>query len=390
MTGDRPTRTATFLLVLASAFALGGTAAFAIGAVAAVVLGTVAVLLVKGASPETRLDPFVGFLLGTAALSVLRLGLAAAEAAPAPSSEARLEVYRGLALAGLAALGFRAARRHGPAAITRPAAAAAVLVALFGIVQGLAGEGTFWLAASLPENARPFGPFVHRNHFAALCAAALPLTVLAAGRERSAIWGVGSALLALGAVLPGSRTGASALLAALAVGLLSPSLGGKTRLGLASLGAVALALAPGATVGRFLAEGPGLRLDIWSDSLRLVAMAPLLGGGPGAFLDAYPAVRSVAGPWGVSHAESDLLHLLVEQGILVGLPLALALGVAVRRGARAALAGGARGVEATALLASLAALAVAGLVDVPWRGVGFGGFGALVAGCAASTEGGER
>jgi O-antigen ligase len=72
------------------------------------------------------------------------------------------------------------------------------------------------------------------------------------------------------------------------------------------------------------------RLGVWSDTARLWGKSPLVGHGFGAYADALPPVKTGLGYVTVEHAESDVLELLAEGG-LVGLLLAIA-GLAVTAG----------------------------------------------------------
>jgi O-antigen ligase len=346
-------------------------------------------LLRAARGPGVAADPFELALLLAAAAAAAHMLLPGP--AGAPPFEARIETYRIVSIAALAALSFRGGRRCGGAFLLEPAALAVGLVSLFGLAQRLAGRQAFWLGSPLPENAVPFGPFLNRNHFASLAAAGLPLAALPFGsldRRRKAIGAAGVLVCLLGALVPGSRTGAAALgAAALALLAVRPSPEGR-RLAIGAflaIGAAAAAL-PGGVLDRVLGAGPGQRLSIWRDSLRLVARAPVLGHGPGSFLDAYPSVQTFPSPFVVSHAESDLVQQLVETGIAGTLPLILAFGLALRRAAKAA---GNGEKEAAACFSSLAALAVAALLDTPWRGFGFGAFGAIVLGSAAACGNGR-
>jgi len=98
------------------------------------------------------------------------------------------------------------------------------------------------------------------------------------------------------------------------------------------------------------------RIGVWRDTLRLVASGPLMGFGLGAYIDAFPHVKTASGQLSIEHAENDHLEFLAEGGglgtllgALAGLALLLhglkALRAEEHRLARAlltaALAGGA-------------------------------------------------
>ncbi|MGH7149972.1 MAG: O-antigen ligase family protein, partial [Planctomycetota bacterium] len=368
-----------FALVAGSCFAFGGTAAIALGGGSSLVLIAAGIGLLR-APWGAVLDPFELLLLLAAAVPAAHLLVPGPLAAPA--FEARVEAHRIVSLCALAALSFEVARRRGRAFLLEPAALAVGLVCLFGLAQRLFGPRTF-LLGEVPENARPFGPFLNRNHFAGLAAAGLPLASLAfaaGGPGRNALRAALAGACLLGALVPGSRTGALALAAALLATLLvrpMPRTGRFAAAALLLVGGAAAAL-PGGVLDRAFGAGTGLRLPIWRDAFHLAARSPILGHGPASFLDAFPSIQTFPSPFVISHAESDLVQSLVETGIAASLPLLLAFGLALRR-----CAGGASR-EAAACFASLAALGVASLLDTPWRGYGFGAFGAVVLGCAAA------
>ena len=57
------------------------------------------------------------------------------------------------------------------------------------------------------------------------------------------------------------------------------------------------------------------RLQVWSDSLKLLAQRPLVGSGPDTFGLVYPSVESAAAP-GIDKAHNDLLQVAVTNGLL--------------------------------------------------------------------------
>ncbi|MCI0588281.1 MAG: O-antigen ligase family protein [Planctomycetes bacterium] len=365
-----------FALVAGSCFALGGTTAIALGGGSSLVLLAAGIALLRAGRSEA-LDPFHLLLLLAAAVPAAHLLLPGPLAAP--PFEARVEAHRIVSLCALAALSFEIARRRGRAFLLEPAALAVGLVCLFGLAQRLFGPQAF-LLGEVPENARPFGPFLNRNHFAGLAAAALPLAFASEEPGTRARRSALAAVCLLGALVPGSRTGALALAAALLATLLVrpiPRSGRQETAALLLVGAAAAAL-PGGVLDRALGSSAGSRFPIWRDAVHLAARSPVLGHGPASFLDAFPSVQTFPSPYVISHAESDLVQSVFETGIAATLPLLLAFGLALRRCARGASR------EASACFASLAAIGVASLLDTPWRGYGFGAFGAVVLGCAAA------
>jgi hypothetical protein len=109
------------------------------------------------------------------------------------------------------------------------------------------------------------------------------------------------------------------------------------------------------------------RLGLWSDALTAFRASPAVGQGLGAFADALPPGKTVAGELRVEHAENDYLEMLVEGGVasaallVAGLVLIFRWCFAARdrRGLGRGLAlGGA---------AALVGVAVHSLVDFPLR-----------------------
>jgi O-antigen ligase len=62
--------------------------------------------------------------------------------------------------------------------------------------------------------------------------------------------------------------------------------------------------------------GPGIRLDITKDSLRMFSYRPLLGWGLGTFPTIYPRFRSFYTNLFINEAHNDYAQLLVEMGLL--------------------------------------------------------------------------
>jgi O-antigen ligase len=254
-----------------------------------------------------------------------------------------------------------------PALRARRSAVAAVLVVVGGAlvvaVYGVVARTLFGslLFGSIPvPTIAPFGSFVSKNHFAGYVEMA---TLLGAGlawgladearRSPRALSWVGSpragrvvvaagAALAMGlAVLLSQSRGGAVSLVAGALVLVSLRLVvrrkavpsrrlGATALVLVALAAgAALALPPEARTRLATLAGMGhdnsgqFRLGVWSDTLRLTATSPLVGHGLGAYADALPPRKTGLGYVTIEHAESDVLELLAEGG-LVGLLLALA------------------------------------------------------------------
>jgi O-antigen ligase len=267
-----------------------------------------------------------------------------------------------LALQSLPAL--RARRATFAAAVV--VAGGALAVALYGVVARTLFGPLLFGSLVVPTIA-PFGSFVSKNHFAgyvemaALLCAGLAWGLLdEARRSPAALSWVGSpragrvvvaagAALAMGlaVLLSQSRGGALSLLAGTLV-LVSLRLVVRRKAGpwprgwivalvIAALAAGAVAALPPEARSRLSTlaglghDGSGqFRLGVWKDTLRLWARSPLLGHGLGAYADALPPLKTGLGYVTVEHAESDILEILAEGG-LVGLLLAMAALAGVAR-----------------------------------------------------------
>ncbi len=271
----------------------------------------------------------------------------------------------------------------GPAVLADVAAAAFFFLAagltpsLWGLyVRAFAGATALPVAAALAGGtATPgslAGPLVNSNVLAGLILLGLPAVVfLGVGTEtgpraepatRGApealmrprerwVWRAGAVLSVSGLLLTGSFVGFLALgMEAAAVGALfigsrngGPGLAAwvsarnrKTAVWGTAL--LAAALAGGAFL--FQAEWPKLwqgepdRLSWWKTALAMVRSSPVLGIGPGAFGEGYPAFRF--NEWGLNslYAHNFLLEISAERGFLGAGAFLAFLGLAARQGFR--------------------------------------------------------
>lgn len=275
-------------------------------------------------------------------LAVLQI-LAGRTVAVAWTAEAALSL-----LAVLTATVFWAERaRAGDAALRLGLAVVAIGVAeaVFGAVQWSRGSTTV-LGASGPHVTSPFGSYVNHNHFAGLMemtafvafGAAVGLSARHAGPPAGGMALAGAGLAMVTAHLASrSRGGLVALGGGIAAAcLLASAQGGRPARRRAAAAGVALlvvltvavAAVPGstrahlATLLRPRHEASALyRLDVARWSLDLALERPLLGWGLGAFADALPPAKRGHGDVRTTHAESDVVQLLAEGGI-VGLAAA--------------------------------------------------------------------
>ena len=233
------------------------------------------------------------------------------------------------------ARGLRRARRL--AGVMIATGCALVLLAW---VQWASGAASIWWVSGVPAEAKDpfFGTFVNPNQGGGVCAALVPLALSFTTRGHSqsrVLAGGAAALLSAGALSAGSRGAVLEWAAGCAVfGLLlgAPRLR-RLTLGLsAAAGLIFVALDPtqvALRLSRWVAPGSVWddpytgRREIWADSLRLIADAPLLGVGTGSYSEAYKLVKSSPLFASNTHAHNDLLQALVEHG-LIGGPLWIA------------------------------------------------------------------
>lgn len=293
--------------------------------------------------------------LGLPALAVLQL-LLGTSAAPVWTGEALLVL---LALLAAFLLASEEARDHAAAGwLAGGLLTSCALQAGFGAWQWSVAPFRIYGRAT-PIVTAPFGSYVNHNHFAGLLemgvllAAGLCAGLVRRGERRSsrAVLAAGLTLGLTAAHLAShSRGGLVALLAGFALlALLGASRGSgahRTATAFAVLGAAAIGFGllaiPAATRQHLgtLVSGPrdssaSYRLDTAAAALRTWGSAPLLGTGLGAFADAVPAHKRAHGNVRTTHAESDVLELAAEGGLMgLGLVAALALAVGRRLGER--------------------------------------------------------
>ena len=268
-----------------------------------------------------------------------------------------------------------------------------LLVAVYGVVAQTLFGPRLYGAITVPI--KPFGPFLSKNHFSGYvemgALLALGLAVGLADESRR-----GEAALGWTASRRAGRVVAAAGIAAamgLAV-LVSRSLGGAVSLGAGALsfvllrlatrrsrggrrsvvlGAIAVATLAGVALVAMpqesrdrLASLAGsnddlsrqLRVGVMADTLHLIARSPAVGYGLGAFRDAFPTARTFVSPNRIDHAESDLLEMAAEAGI-IGLSMLLAaLWLAGRAVARGLAQSADRGLRGLGLGAAAAACAL--------------------------------
>jgi hypothetical protein len=221
----------------------------------------------------------------------------------------------------------------------------------------------------IDPGARPYGPFVNRNHFATWVVMACPLVfgyVLARApnhppahlmTQRMAaalkqlgsmrIWLVASvSVMALAVLISASRSGLIGLMSATVISLLlrrgngEPATRRWTIVQGVLLVVVALSFANfDALLERFdqtlipSDAGRG-RTAIWSDAGRVIRSFALTGSGAGTFGRAVAVYQTAEPGYSIGNAHNHYLQLAAEGGLLIGAPAALGLCAFLALGAR--------------------------------------------------------
>jgi O-antigen ligase len=208
------------------------------------------------------------------------------------------------------------------------------LYAFFALVQELTPNGKiFWIHAPRFHGSI-YGSYVNHDHFAGLMEMLTPIPlVLTMGRILKggirALVGFSTVLMATTIFLSGSRAGMIAFVLEIAVfAALTYAQRRSPRVAIGSLAVCILIfgflvfLGKGNILGRLGDLGPGIRLNITTDCLRMFLHRPLLGWGLGTFPTVYPTYRSFYTNLFVNEAHNDYAQLLVETG-LIGFALML-------------------------------------------------------------------
>lgn len=250
--------------------------------------------------------------------------------------------------------------------------AVGVLLSVIGMVQdALTVNDVYPLIYGFwkPQGGRPFGPFVNRNHFAGWMLMALPVGLATAAdaimRTGHAVpvtqrdeyvrsvnssdfarpLFVASALVVMGAalLLTRSRSGVVAFAAGtvlVAAAVYRRQRTQRQRAGILVafavlvLGSVMWAGLDNA-VGKFferstIPSAVGGRTGAWKDTLEIIRDFPLTGAGLNSYGSAMTLYQSDSRELHYQEAHNDYLQIAAEGGVLVGVPVLLAVGIFVR------------------------------------------------------------
>jgi hypothetical protein len=262
---------------------------------------------------------------------------------------------------------------------TRLIAVTGLVLAGIALAQDATAHGLmYWRWKPVDAGPHPFGPFVNRNHFATWAVMAVPLCVGYLTAHASAHHGGGpivswrrrvvaaidarawmllaaATLLIVAIAASLSRSGLLGLAGALACGALlarwrrrtEAALGGEVArafrartlvavLGVIAVLAVLTQVGPAAIAGRFGASRVAMadRLMIWHDTVPVLRDFWLTGTGVGTFLTSMSVYQRSSPGVIFNQAHNHYLQVAAEGGLLVGIPVALALGAFVRAGWR--------------------------------------------------------
>lgn len=208
------------------------------------------------------------------------------------------------------------------------------LIAVFGLVQGIAPNGKLYWLRQPRLGGWIYGPYVNHNHYAGLMELLLPiplvisLSALTHEKERISA-GIAAAAMAGTVFLSGSRGGMLAILAeffVLAIVVVRQKKGVRLAVAVATFAVVLLSLLTWlggkeltARVTSISSETRsevtgGMRMNIDRDALRMFRARPVLGWGLGTFPVVYPEFRTFYTNFFVNEAHNDYLQLLVETG----------------------------------------------------------------------------
>ncbi len=373
-----------------SLFAVGGTYGWTLAPTAAAALAMAAVARprVPGPGDTRRLDTLLLLTLAAVAVTLVPLPSAVrgwlsprhdalqASLVLAPASAPGLHP---LALdpgsAGRAALGLAASAltfwgsrhlfgRRGSRRVVRGIAIVGLLATITAVIQHAVDPARIYgVWTPLDRGARPFGPFVNRNHFATWPIMAMPLamgyalaeiapertTRTARARLASLLQGLGTSVtwvtvaagvLGLGIVVSASRSGILASLAAVSTLAVigGPRAGRRVRAwGIAGFALLAAGIAAYASLAPLLARaeetlavGAGDRPRIWFDAWRIASDFWVAGVGPGGFPRAMLLYQQSGRALFANQAHNQYLQILAEGGLLVTVPAVLTAAAFVR------------------------------------------------------------
>jgi O-antigen ligase len=201
------------------------------------------------------------------------------------------------------------------------------LYAFFALAQQMMPNGKIFWFYTPRFHSSNYGSYVNHNHYAGLMEMLVPIPLVVSmghlfrGGKRTLVASC-TVLMASTIFLSGSRGGMLAfVLEVVLFAALTLAQRGNPRAALGSVAVCTLILAflvflgKGQVLGRLGDLGPGIRLNITKDCLRMFVHRPVLGWGLGTFPTVYPSYRSFYTNMFINEAHNDYAQLLVETGL---------------------------------------------------------------------------
>jgi O-antigen ligase len=202
------------------------------------------------------------------------------------------------------------------------------LYAFFALAQELTFNGKIFWVHTARFNGAIYGSYVNHDHYAGLMEMLVPFPLvvgmghLLRGGKRALV-AFCAVLMASTIFLSGSRGGMLSFVLEIVVFAtltLVQRRNPRVALGMVSVCALVLAflvfVGKGQVLGRLGDLGPGMRLQITKDCVKMFAQRPVWGWGLGTFPTVYPSYRSFYTNLFVNEAHNDYAQLLVETGLL--------------------------------------------------------------------------
>jgi hypothetical protein len=284
-----------------------------------------------------------------------------------PLSADLAKTVMALGIGGGALLVFVLARRifldGGVRIAARGIATIGLVLSAVSLAQDATARGLIYWRWYPGEGAPPFGPFLNRNHFATWMVIAIPLCLgylvahtsvhqrhetlgatwqkrLIAALDARALWLAASiCLMLVGLVACLSRSGTIGLVSALVLGAWLR--GRRAGTGAVTWGLGALILALGAAVfrgnfgqiyERFGAAGSATayRMNIWRATMEVAGDYWLTGSGAGTLPTVMLVYQRTPSLFRINSAHNHYLQVAAEGGLLIGIPVVVALALFVR------------------------------------------------------------
>lgn len=202
------------------------------------------------------------------------------------------------------------------------------LYAFFALAQQLTSDGKFFWVYTPRFHGSIYGSYVNHDHYAGLMEMLVPFPLVVSmghllrGGKRALV-AFCAVLMASTIFLSGSRGGMlSFVLEIVVFGALTLVQRRNPRVALGMVAVCVLVLAflvflgKGQVLERLGDLGPGVRLTMTKDCLRMFSHRPVWGWGLGTFPTVYPGYRSFYTNLFVNEAHNDYAQLLVETGLL--------------------------------------------------------------------------